>query len=293
MDSRLEKLEEFRKLVCRYAAEEGINYTPVKNFGLIRGTSSHGKKPMVYEPVIIFGAQGRKNIYLEGRRYDYCSGDYLTLFLPMPVECEAVDASPENPLLAAGIIFDHVKLSNILNKIDMAENNIEKTSSENYSGIFSSLISEKILDALIRLLNMLSDPVEARVLGDSIIDEIYYRILKEEQGGYLKNVLRQRGQIHKISRAVEYVQQNMDKTVTIDEMADIVNMSSSGFHRKFKEVMHLSPLQYIKSMKLNKARTLITEGKSVSEAGYLVGYNSPAQFSREFKRFFGFLPSAC
>ena len=108
----------------------------------------------------------------------------------------------------------------------------------------------------------------------------------------LKYHLQQRGQIHEISKAVEYVHQNLDKSMSIDDLANIVNMSSSGFHKKFKEVMHLSPLQYAKSIKLNKAQTYIVEGKSVSEAGFMVGYNSPAQFSREYKRFFGMAPSA-
>jgi AraC-like DNA-binding protein len=69
-------------------------------------------------------------------------------------------------------------------------------------------------------------------------------------------------------------------------------LSSSGFYKSFKEVMHLSPLQYAKSVKLFRAQALIREGKNVSEAGYMVGYNNPAQFSREYKRHFGFSPSA-
>lgn len=142
------------------------------------------------------------------------------------------------------------------------------------------------------MFNTLDDPNEAGILGESAIDEIYFRILSDEQGGKLKYHLQQRGQIHEISKAVEYVHQNLDKSMSIDDLADIVNMSSSGFHKKFKEVMHLSPLQYAKSIKLNKAQSYIVAGKSVSEAGFMVGYNSLAQFSREYKRFFGMAPSA-
>jgi len=162
----------------------------------------------------------------------------------------------------------------------------------NVSGIFSAPLNQKLLNVVIRLFKTLDDPDEANILGESAIDEIYFRILSDEQGGMLKYHLQQRGQIHEISKAVEYVHQNLDKSTSIDDLADIVNMSSSGFHRKFKEVMHLSPLQYAKSIKLNKAQTYIIEGKSVSEAGFMVGYNSPAQFSREYKRFFGMAPSA-
>ncbi len=104
--------------------------------------------------------------------------------------------------------------------------------------------------------------------------------------------LQRHGQIHEILRTVEYLHQNLDKNMSIDDLADFVNMSSSGFHKKFKEVMHLSPLQFAKSIKLNKAQSYIMEGKNVSEAGFMVGYNSSAQFSREYKRFFGMSPSA-
>ncbi|MBZ0294163.1 MAG: AraC family transcriptional regulator [Anaerolineae bacterium] len=123
------------------------------------------------------------------------------------------------------------------------------------------------------------------------MDEIYFRILHNEQGEVLKYHLRQRGQIRQISHAIEYIYQNLDKSVSVEELADIVNMSISGFHTKFKQVLHVSPLQYAKSIKLNRARDLILNGENVSEAGYRVGYNSSAQFSREFKRQFGYSPS--
>ena len=84
----------------------------------------------------------------------------------------------------------------------------------------------------------------------------------------------------------------MSEVVSVDELAGIVNMSTSGFRKTFREVMHMPPLQYAKSIKLNRAQTLIREGKNANEAGYMVGYNSPAQFSREYKRHFGFAPSA-
>ena len=160
------------------------------------------------------------------------------------------------------------------------------------SGIFSAPLKDNLLDAAIRLVATLSDPAETAILGEALIDEIYFRILTEEQGGSLRVLLRQQGQIQQISRAVEHLHENLNKSVSVEELAGLVNMSQSGFHKKFKQVMHLSPLQYTKLVRLNKARTLILEGNSVSEAAYHVGYNSPAQFSREYKRQFGDSPSA-
>ena len=150
---------------------------------------------------------------------------------------------------------------------------------------------DKLLDASIRLLQSLEDPVEAAVIGETIIDEIYFRILAEEQGGALKTLLRQHGQIQQISKAVEHLNENLEENVSVESLARMVNMSNSGFHRKFREVMDVSPLQYTKLMRLNRARSYIMEGRKSSEAGYKVGYNSPAQFSREYKRQFGVSPS--
>jgi AraC-like DNA-binding protein len=111
------------------------------------------------------------------------------------------------------------------------------------------------------------------------------------EGAILNNLLHRNGQIQQMFKAVDYIYNHMDQTISVDELACSVQMGSSRFHRKFKEVMHLSPVQYIKKIKLVTAQAFILEGKSVSEAGYQVGYKSPSQFSREYKRFFGKVPS--
>jgi AraC-like DNA-binding protein len=130
------------------------------------------------------------------------------------------------------------------------------------------------------------------MLGDSIIDEITYRLLCGERGGELRFLLQQRGQIRLISRAVEHIHRNLDKPVSVDELAKMVHMSRPTFDENFRAVMHIPPLQYAKSVRLDRAQTLIKEGKKASEAGYPVGYNSLSQFSREYKRHFGLSPSA-
>jgi AraC-like DNA-binding protein len=101
-----------------------------------------------------------------------------------------------------------------------------------------------------------------------------------------------RGQIQRISKAVEYIHRHLDKPVSVERLAQMVYMSRTSFYGTFWSVMHVSLLQDAKSVKLAKAQTLIREGKNASEAGHLVGYNSPAQFSREYKRHFGYSPSA-
>jgi AraC-like DNA-binding protein len=283
---------EFKHLLEKHSPEEGGNLTLVPNLKTWKMTEPYELVPQVYEPCIFIGAQGKKNIYLDGKRYDYNPGNIMVLFAPMPLECELIEASPEEPLLVAIIQIDLNRISQMILKMKQAASEfIKQDIPSNVSGIFSAPLKPRLLDVMIRLLKTLDDPNEASILGESIIDEIYFRILSDEQGGMLKYHLQQRGQINEILRTVEYIHQNFDKSISVDDLADFVNMSSSGFHKKFKQVMHLSPLQFAKSIKLNKAQSYIMQGKNVSEAGFMVGYNSSAQFSREYKRFFGVSPS--
>ncbi len=285
-------LTEFRDLIARHAPAEGLNSTSIVNLVTFRGSESHCRTPTIYEPALILAAQGNKYLYLEGKRFEYGAGQFLALFMPMAFECELIGATPEQPMLGVAIRLDRHRLANMLLKMGQVRQLSEPPAVESSSGVFSAPISDQLLDAAIRLMRTLEEPTEAAVLGESIIDELYFRILTDERGGALKVLLRQQGPIQQISRAVEFLHENLERNVPVDDLASTVNMSVSGFHKKFKEVMHLSPLQYSKLIRLNKARTYLMEGQSVSEAGYRVGYNSPAQFSREYKRQFGVVPSA-
>jgi AraC-like DNA-binding protein len=236
--------------------------------------------------------QGRKVCYLGGRQYDYSVGNYLAVFLPMPLEAVILEASPERPLLMVGIRIDLHKIASMLLKMDQLESPIARPEGADPTGIFSAPLHDDLLDPVIRLLRALDSPTDTAILGESILDEIHYRVLCDDHAGSLRYLLQQREQIQQISKAVEYIHQNMDRVISVEELAARANMSTSGFHRSFKEVMRLSPLQYAKSMKLHRAQALIREGRRANEAGYLVGYNSPAQFSREYKRLFGYSPSA-
>lgn len=291
MGSTNSRLEELGQLIKKQAPGNGIFQSPLEPLKFFRESQSHGRVSLIYEPGLIIAAQGKKYIYLEGKRYEYNAGNFLALFVPMAVECELIDISEDNPMLGLCIRLDRYRLTKLLLKMDNIDQARKKPENFDTSGIFSAGINDQLLDAAIRLLKTLDDVTEAAIVGESIIDEIYFRILRDGQGGALQSLLRQQGQIQQISKAVEYLHENLEKNISVDVLAELVNMSNSGFHKKFKQVMHLAPLQYIKLIRLNKAKSYIMEGKTVSEAGYLVGYNSPAQFSREYKRQFGESPS--
>ena len=286
------RMEEFVALLERHAPTEGFHQTDVFELVTFREEEPKGMCASVYEPGIVILGQGKKQCFLDGQTYDYSAGNYLSLYLPMPIDVEVVEASPEKPLLMAGLRMDLIKIADILSKIDRAGAPLTDNEPAETSAIFSRPITDNILDPVIKLIKVLDDPVEMTVLSDSILEEIYFRLILDDHSGSLKRLLRHHGQIQQISKAVEHIRTNLDQVVSVDELAGLVNMSTSGFRKTFRDVMHVPPLQYAKSLKLDRAQTLIRDGKNASEAGYMVGYNSPAQFSREYKRHFGYSPSA-
>lgn len=291
MNTHQAQLSILGALITKHTQHNGLHNTLIDDLKLFRESCPHGRVSYMYEPSLVIAAQGTKDIYLDGTRYCYSAGNFLVLFIPMALECALTNVSEEKPLLGLGIRLDRHRLANLLLKMDAVAQTPQKPVVSDTSGIFSAPLNQALIDASIRLLKSLNDPVEATVLAESITDEIYYRLLRDEQGGTLRVLLRQQGQIQQISKAVEHLHENLNHPFSVDELANLVSMSSSGFHKKFKEVMHISPLQYVKLVRLNKAKTYIIEGKNVSEAAYMVGYNSPAQFSREYKRQFGLAPS--
>ncbi len=292
MENRTEKMNELVKLLANYASQEGFFNTHIENLYLFRGCQEHQRLPKVYDPCIIIGAQGKKIFHLDNRSYDYNEGMFLVFFLPMPIECEIIEANAEKPMLGAIITLDQNRLAQVALKMDRAEYPSLPSGQIRESLFFIGSLEDGLLDATLRLLHSLKSKSEAAVLGDATIDEIYFRILSDEKGRALRYLLLQRNPIHQISPVIEYIHQNLDESISIQKLAGQFNMSSSVLYRKFKEVMQLSPLQYAKAIKLNKAQRFIMDGKSVSEASLLVGYSSPAQFSREYKRHFGVVPSA-
>ena len=286
------KLAKLVALLEQHAPDEGIHILGDEKLGTFKASTKQVKSPDYYEPAIVIVGQGKKRCHVGDSIYEYGAGDYLILFLPMPLQVEIIEAAREKPFLAVCVPIDLGRLADVLLRIERAEGATTKPVASNPSGIFSAPLNDNLLGPTIRLFESLANPTDAAILGELIVDELYYRILCDERGGDLRTFLQQRGQIQRVAKAVQHIQQNLHEPVSVEKLADMVHMSRTSFHENFREVMHVSPLQYAKSVKLMKAQALLREGKNASEAGYLVGYNSPAQFSREYKRHFGFAPSA-
>ena len=291
MSEKDERFLDFISLLEQYGPDEGINRTAIEKFGVLRMSSPQPVHAEFYEPFLVMVGQGKKVAYVGEKVYEYGTGHLLTVFLPMPVRTEIVEASVERPFLAAGMVVDLTRVADMAIRIDRYERSNRRGNVNDASGVYSIPLEGSMLDTVVRLFESLSHPRDAAIMGETIIDEIYYRLLIGERGEHVRSMLQQKGEIQQISTAVDYLRNNLDKAVSVGELAEMVYMSRTTFFENFKNVLHISPLQYAKGLKLHRAQALLQEGKTAKEAGYLVGYNSPAQFSREYKRRFGFVPS--
>lgn len=245
---------------------------------------------MVYQPCVCVVAQGRKRAFLGRETYAYDALNYLVLSVPLPVEGEILEASPEKPFLALRLALDAADLSELL--LELGEHGAGASRGRACRGIFVSKLGDDLLAAVVRLLGALEDPGDRRVLAPLARREILYRLLVGEQGHLLRSFALGESRSHRVARVVRYLQENYDRTLDIATMADVAHMSTSTLHHTFKEVTSVSPLQYLKRIRLHKARLLMVhDGVGAGEAAHRVGYGSPSQFSREFKRLFGAPPA--
>ena len=279
------------ELLEKLAVREGVQQSPYLGGVTVgRCNQRRTKGPVLYEPSIVFVAQGGKKAYLGHRTYNYAPDRYLVVTLPMPFECET-EASADEPLLAFSVQIDVGVLNELLMKIDART--LPKPDADAVHGMYVAPMNDALSDAAVRLLQCMLDPVEAKILGPSIIREITYHVLVGKNGGALCDIMALNGRIAQLQRAIERMHAECDKPLDIKTLADEAGMSPSAFHHNFKALTATSPLQYMKTIRLHKAKLLmLNEGISAGAAADRVGYESPSQFSREFKRFFGESPIA-
>ena len=281
------KIREMVELLLQQLPEESVVTTSINGVKLYRIENSYDRKPASYDSEIIIIANGEKRIYLGENVYTFNPSRYLVLPIPLPVECEAI-VSPDGPLLAITIKVDPLIVGEILLELDETR----LPADDLHKGIYSALMTEGITDAALRLLEALSSPDDGRILGPMIMREIIYRVLRGENGEALQALAYRDRRFFQIAKVLNKIHQAYHQNHDIRSLAMEAGMSISSFHTSFKTVTDASPLQYIKSVRLHKARELmIQDGLNAYNAALRVGYESPSQFSREYKRFFGITPA--
>ncbi|EKC0129512.1 AraC family transcriptional regulator [Salmonella enterica] len=254
---------------------------------LLYGVEPGPRTPVMYQPGIIFLFSGHKIGYINKRKFRYDANEYLLLTVPLPFECETW-ATPEVPLAGIRLDIDVLQLQELL--MDIGEDERFQLPMA-ASGINSATLSDEILCAVERLLDVMERPLDARILGKQIIREILYHVLMGPRGGALLALVSRQTHFSLISRVLKQIEMKYTENLNVEQLAAEANMSVSAFHHNFKAVTSTSPLQYLKSYRLHKARMMmIHDGMKASAAAMRVGYESGSQFSREFKRYFGVTP---
>jgi AraC-like DNA-binding protein len=286
MSDQGDNRQRLASLLDEVAVQEGVQRTLVEGVEVVRVSQPVPRAPIVYQPKILIVGQGRKRAYLGGEVYRYDAYNYLVLSVPLPAECET-EASPEEPLLLLAIHVEPATLGEMLLEMDEPLPPAGPTP----RGISSTPMTEELGGAVIRLLECLKRPLDSRVLGRQIVREIVYRVLQGEQGGALRALASRDDHFARIARALKHVHAEYARPLGVEELARKAGMSIAAFHHYFKLVTASSPLQYLKRIRLDQAKRLMAhDGYNASTAARAVGYESPSQFSREFKRLFGATP---
>ncbi len=267
--------------------EDGAKETAIPGLRIFRISEPVERKPMSYEPQIIIMAQGRKVIFLDNESYLYDPMNYVVLSVPLPLEC-VVETPDDEPVLGISILVDPVSVGEII----LEDDSIRKEGIGPPKGIYSAPLQESMFDATYRLLQTLASERDARILGPMIIREILYRMLCDEHGWALQALALQNRGFFQITRTLHRIQTSYDASLDIKTLAREAGMSPTSFHTSFKHITGNSPLQYIKNIRLHKAREFMSrQGMNAYSAAFRVGYESPSQFNREYKRLFGITPA--
>lgn len=275
--------ERMVELLYRLAPHEGYTQSLLDGVRFLRSNRPLKHTPVLYEPSIVIVCQGRKRGYLGDEVYLYDAQHYLVLSVPLPFSSET-EASPEEPMLAMAIRLDMAVVADLVLILDQSSGH----SIGAPRGMISTPLGERMTDATLRLLDALTSPIDARILAPAIVREICYRVLIGEQGGSVRAALAHQGQFGRIAKALRRIHADYAETLEVGLLAGEVGMSAPAFHVHFKAVTQTSPIQYIKSTRLHHARLMmVRDGLTAAAAAAQVGYESPSQFSREFKRFFG------
>ncbi|SNS50511.1 AraC family transcriptional regulator [Tropicimonas sediminicola] len=280
--------ERIKHLIERRVSAAGTVETGIRGVQLFRVTEALRCAPAVYEPCVVAVVSGSKEAILDGERHLYDSTRYMCCPMTMPVEAGTPEASPETPLLGVLISLNTRVMTELAIEMENAAGAIRSPKGGPLpQGLTLARWDDAFTDALLRLLQLLDSPTDRTVLGDGRLRELYYAVLKGEAGAAARRAF---GVGNEIARTIEFLSSRLNEPVTIDDMAAQVGMSRAVFHRKFKQATTMSPIQFVKSMRLNNAAMRIAGGMTVNEAAMDVGYVSSSQFSREFKRMYGQSP---
>jgi len=267
------------------SAAEGLTPTNMPNVSLYKVTQCVELLPEIYQPVVSLILQGEKQLSIGCDVLTYGAGHTFTTALDFPVLGKVTRASVEVPYLAIRLDIDPETISDLSVRMP----NLTGKMDQKVFGINPADID--LLDAWSRMLRLINRPDDVHIMAPLLEREILYRLLRGPQGSILRQLATTETKIPQIKKAIIFIRENYVSSLIVEDIARLVGMSYSSFHRRFKAATGISPLQYQKNLRLCEARRLLmTEPTTASSVAFSVGYQSISQFSREYKRTFGVPP---
>lgn len=273
-----------KELLLRRMSAAGKYATAVDGLFLSRREADAPVENCFYRPSVGLVVQGGKRSIVGCEELCYGEGQCLVVSVDMPSSFFACGASRDHPFLAISLDLDRYLIARLVMDLPAAP----AAGDAPPKGMAVSDVSPALLNAFLRLVTLLEQPEEIAFLAPGIVREIHYRLLTGPLGAMLRKFGTPGTRSHQIAQAIAWLRDNCREPLRVERLARLVNMGTSTFHRHFKEVTSLSPLQYHKRLRLYEAqRLMLTRDMDAAGAGLAVGYESPTQFSREYKRMFG------
>ncbi|GAB6126200.1 AraC family transcriptional regulator [Humidesulfovibrio idahonensis] len=279
--------QELLRTIVKHAKKGDFSMTAIPGLGLSHREAPTEQTGYIHEPSLCLVVQGAKRLLLGEEVFSYDADHYLIVSVDLPVVGQILDASPEKPFLAMVLKLDPRMISQLLVDGNLPQPRTQQTS----RGMAVSRVTLSMLCAFQRLLDLLDQPEDIPILAPLVQREIVYRLLVGEQGPRLRQMGAAGTQSNQLAQAIDWLKKNYTQPLRVDDLAAHASMSTSTFHRHFRELTAMSPLQFQKRLRLHEARRIMfTDHLDATSVAFQVGYESSTQFNREYSRVFGAPP---
>ncbi|MEW5716316.1 AraC family transcriptional regulator [Pseudomonas sp. SB113] len=279
------QLIELRTLAAK--AENRRTETGIPRVAMVQGEIPEHMLAAVYDPMINLILQGSKSLTVGDRTLHYDPATYFVMSIELPAVGVVNPASTGEPYLAVSLTLDPAVLTTLLNDLPAPSGRGKQD-----AGFSVATVTPALMDAWVRMLRLMGDPVAIAALAPVYEREILYHVLQGPHGWMLREIAAPDTALARVSQAIQWIRRDYAEPIRVEALAQKAVMSVSAFHRHFKAVTNLSPLQYQKRVRLLNARMLmLASASSVTKAAFEVGYESATQFSRDYARVFGLPPA--